>query len=81
MAGISKGPEGPRTAWKRVAQATDVLLASFRETDALILVSHGWFITVLTLYLRKHGLIERGPFRPNVNHFGGMTEYDIRVAR
>ena len=80
MAGVGEYTEGPRAAWKRAGQATDLILASFREENTLILVSHGWFITLITVYLRKSGLIERGPFMPRVSHFGGMTEYDVRDA-
>ena len=78
-AGIGICPEGPRAAWRRASQATNLILSSIGEEDTIILVSHGWFITLLTIYLRKHGLIERGPFLPQVG-FGGMTEYHLRVA-
>jgi hypothetical protein len=62
-----------------VAKATAKILSFFRNADTIILVSHGWFIVLLTLYLRKHGLINRGPFVPKVS-FGGLTEYLLRAV-
>jgi hypothetical protein len=48
------------------------------ETEAnIILVSHGWFMTMLALHLRRRELIERGPPLPKVG-FGAKTEYRIR---
>jgi broad specificity phosphatase PhoE len=80
LVGIGEYSEGPRAAWRRAGEATTRILSFFREEETIILVSHGWFITLLTLYLRKHGLIERGSFIPKVSHFGGLTEYRLRVA-
>jgi broad specificity phosphatase PhoE len=80
LVGIGECPEGPRAAWRRAGEAANQILAHFREEETILLVSHGWFITVLTLYLRRHGWIEHGPFMPNVHHFGGLTEYRLRSA-
>jgi broad specificity phosphatase PhoE len=62
--GIGACAEGPRAAWRRASQATKVILSVSREADTVILVSHGWFITLFTIYLRKQRLIERGPLYP-----------------
>ena len=80
LVGIGECSERPRAAWKRASQATRLILSVFRGEDTIILVSHGWFITLLTIYLRKHRLIERGPLLPQVRDFGRMTEYDLRSA-
>jgi broad specificity phosphatase PhoE len=77
---IGKCIEGPRAAWKRARQATGLILSLFNEEDTLILVSHGWFITLITIYLRQQRLIEHGPLLPQAWSFGGMTEYDVRVV-
>lgn len=77
--GIGEHSEGPRAAWGRAAEATAKILSFFRSADTIILVSHGWFIILLTVYLRKRGLIERGPLVPDAS-FGGLTEYRLRTA-
>jgi broad specificity phosphatase PhoE len=79
IVGIGECSERPRAAWKRAGEATNLILSSSRKEETIILTSHGWFITLLTVYLRTHGLIEHGPFIPKVNYFGGMTEYSLRV--
>ncbi len=76
LVGIGQFSEGPRAAWKRAAGAAEKIL-SFEGGDTLIVVSHGWFITLLTIYLRSHGLIVRGPFVPRLG-FGGVTRYWVK---
>jgi broad specificity phosphatase PhoE len=78
--GVGEQSETPHAAWRRAKRATDLIRVAFGKADTLILVSHGWFITLLTLYLRKRGLIRHGPLVPDVRHFGGMTEYQFRVT-
>jgi hypothetical protein len=56
----------------------EILKQGERQKD-VILVSHGWFLTVLALHLRWRGLIERGPLLPHVG-YGGMTVYHLRPA-
>ena len=80
LVGVGECSECPRDAWQRAGRATELIRAAGREADTLIVVRHGWFITLLTLYLRQQGLIDHGPCVPNVRHFGGMTKYDLRVA-
>ena len=80
LVGIGECSESPRSAWQRAGQATALIRAVFSKADTIILVSHGWFITLLTLYLRKHGLIKHGPLMPNVRRFGGLTEYQFQVV-
>ncbi len=75
LVGIGQFSEGPRAAWKRAAEAAQRIL-SFEGGDTLIVVSHGWFIFLLTIYLRSHGLIARGPLLPRLS-FGGVTRYWI----
>ncbi len=75
LVGIGQFSEGPRAAWKRAAGAAEKML-SFEGGDTLIVVSHGWFIFLLTIYLRSHGLIVRGPLVPQLS-FGGVTRYWI----
>jgi broad specificity phosphatase PhoE len=76
--GIGQCPEWPRAAWTRVAQATRKILAHLEAGENIILVSHGWFITLLALHLRWRGLIERGPLIPKTG-YGAMTAYHLRV--
>jgi broad specificity phosphatase PhoE len=79
LAGIGQFSEGPRAAWKRAAGAAEKML-SFEGRDTLIVVSHGWFIFLLAIYLRSHGLIVRGPLVPQLR-FGGVTHYWIKVDK
>ena len=66
--------ETPRIAWSRVAKATDRILKHFETEETIILVSHGWFLSLLAIHLRWRGLIARGPLIPRTG-YGGMTEY------
>jgi broad specificity phosphatase PhoE len=75
--GVGECPEKPRAAWGRASRATDVILRQGREQGDVILVSHGWFLTVLVLHLRWRGLIVRGPLLPRVG-YGAMTLYHLR---
>jgi broad specificity phosphatase PhoE len=77
--GAGECPEKPRAAWGRASRATDEILRHGRRQGDVILVSHGWFLTVLALHLRWRGLIERGPILPRVG-YGGMTLYHLRPA-
>jgi broad specificity phosphatase PhoE len=77
LVGIGQFSEGPRAAWKRAARAAERIL-SFEDGDTLIVVSHGWFIFLLTIYLRSHDLIARGPLMPQLS-FGGVTHYWVKV--
>jgi broad specificity phosphatase PhoE len=77
LVGIGQFSEGPRAAWKRAARAAERIL-SFEDGDTLIVVSHGWFIFLLTIYLRSHDLIARGPLVPQLS-FGGVTHYWVKV--
>jgi broad specificity phosphatase PhoE len=67
----------PRDAWGRASRAADEILRQGDSREDVILVSHGWFLTVLVLYLRRRGLIARGPLLPRVG-YGGMTVYHLR---
>jgi broad specificity phosphatase PhoE len=69
--------EKPREAWGRASKATDKILKQGKQQNDVILVSHGWFLTVLALHLRWRGLIERGPLLPRVG-YGAMTLYHLR---
>ena len=71
--GIGECPEKPRAAWSRAAEAT-VEILKHSGGESVILVSHGCFIVVLALYLRRRGLIDRGPLLPRVG-YGAATEY------
>ena len=75
--GIGECAENPRSAWGRAARATDEILERSEE-ETVILVSHGFFMTVLALYLRRRGLIGRGPLLPRVG-YGAVTEYLLRT--
>jgi broad specificity phosphatase PhoE len=77
--GIGQFSEGPRAAWNRAAKAAEKML-SFEDGDTLIVVSHGWFIFLLTIYLHSHSLIVHGPFIPKLS-FGGVTHYWVKVDK
>jgi broad specificity phosphatase PhoE len=76
--GVGECAEKPRDAWNRASKATERILKQGRRQGAVILVSHGWFLTVLALHMRRQGLIERGPLLPRVG-YGGMTLYHLRT--
>jgi broad specificity phosphatase PhoE len=78
IAGSGESPEKPRTAWRRAAQATNKILKQFETEDTIILVSHGWFMILLTLHLRWRRLIKRGPIIPKTG-LGAATEYALRA--
>jgi broad specificity phosphatase PhoE len=78
LVGIGQFSERPRAAWYRAAKAAEKIL-SFEGGDTLIVVSHGWFISLLTIYLRSHGLIVRGPLIPQLS-FGGVTGYWVKAS-
>lgn len=59
--GLGKRAETPRIAWRRVTKAVDRILKHFEIEETIILVSHGWFITLLAIHLRWRGLVEQGP--------------------
>jgi broad specificity phosphatase PhoE len=75
--GAGECAEKPRDAWGRASRATHRILRQGARQRDVILVSHGWFLTVLALHLRWHGLIERGPLLPRVG-YGAMTLYHLR---
>jgi broad specificity phosphatase PhoE len=75
--GVGECAEMPRDAWGRASRAADEILRQGDSREDVILVSHGWFLTVLALYLRRRGLIARGPLLPRVG-YGGMTVYHLR---
>ncbi|MGD2177245.1 MAG: histidine phosphatase family protein [Anaerolineae bacterium] len=75
--GVGECPEKPRAAWGRASRAADEILEQGKRQKHVILVSHGWFLTVLALHLRWRGLIQRGPLLPRVG-YGGMTVYHLR---
>jgi broad specificity phosphatase PhoE len=77
IVGIGICSERPRTAWARVEKGAKIVLASLKTERAIILVSHGWYMTLLALFLRRHGLIECGPLVPNV-HYGAVTRYCLK---
>jgi broad specificity phosphatase PhoE len=79
LVGIGQFSEGPRAAWNRAAKAAEKIL-SFEGGDTLVVVSHGWFIFLLTIYLRSHGLIVRGPFIPQLS-FGGVTHSCVKADK
>jgi broad specificity phosphatase PhoE len=79
LVGIGQFSEGPRAAWKRAARAAERIL-SFEGGDTLIVVSHGWFIFLLTIYLRSHDLIARGPLMPQLS-FGGVTHFGLKLDK
>ena len=79
LVGIGQFSEGPRAAWHRAARATEKIL-SFESDDTLVVVSHGWFMLLLTVYLRKCGIVERGPLIPQVS-FGGVTHYCVKADK
>lgn len=76
---IGECEENPRSAWERAARATDAIL-KHSEEETVILVSHGFFLTVLILYLGRRGLIARGPRLPRVG-YGAATEYNLRTGQ
>ncbi len=80
VAGIGECPEWPRAAWRRAGEAARLIRGSSVGEKTVILVSHGWFITLLSAYLRKHGLIVHGPLFPASYAFGGMTDYELRLS-
>jgi broad specificity phosphatase PhoE len=77
--GIGQCPEWPRAAWSRATQAANKILAQSENKDGLILVSHGWFLVLLTLHLRWRGMIEHGPFIPRTG-YGAATQYYLRTS-
>ena len=78
ISGIGEFPEKPSAAWSRAANATDKLLKYFEMEQTIILVSHGWFMILLTIYLRWHGLIERGSLIPSTG-YGTPTKYTLQA--
>jgi broad specificity phosphatase PhoE len=76
--GIGESEENPRAAWRRAARATDTIL-EHSDKEIVILVSHGFFLTVLVLHLGRRGLIARGPHLPRVG-YGAATEYHLRTG-
>lgn len=80
VSGIGHCSEGPRSAWDRVARATRKILEHFETEPTIILVSHGWFMILLAIYLRWYGLIRHGPLVPKVG-YGAMTEYLLRCEQ
>jgi broad specificity phosphatase PhoE len=79
LVGIGDYSESFRQAWTRTGEAVHVILKYMEVEETLILVSHGWFITLIAVYLRRQGLIEKGPLLPNVG-FGSTTEYYLRTG-
>jgi broad specificity phosphatase PhoE len=79
LVGIGQFSEGPRAAWNRAAKAAEKIL-SFEGGDMVVVVSHGWFILLLTTYLRSHGLIVRGRLIPQLS-FGGVTHYRVKADK
>jgi broad specificity phosphatase PhoE len=77
IVGIGECSEKPREGWKRASRAADEILKRGKRQRDVILVSHGWFLTVLALNLRWRGLIERGPLLPRVG-YGAVTLYHLR---
>lgn len=77
--GIGECREGPRASWQRAAAAAAAkyILDYLSLEKAIILVSHGWFMILLALYLRWRGLIEQGPLFPQVGYCA-VTEYRLR---
>jgi broad specificity phosphatase PhoE len=75
--GAGECSEKPRAAWRRASRAGNEILRHGTRQRDVVLVSHGWFLTVLALNLRWRGLIERGPLLPRVGH-GAMTVYHLR---
>jgi broad specificity phosphatase PhoE len=78
VSGIGERPEKPRAAWRRAAQAANEILKRFETEDTIILVSHGWFIILLTVYLRRRRLIQRGPIIPKTG-LGAVTCYTLQA--
>ena len=74
--GIGQCPEWPRAAWNRATRAAHEILTYLEAGENIILVSHGWFITLLALHLRRRGLIEHGPLVPKIS-YGATTRYDL----
>lgn len=74
LAGIGEFAESPRQTWQRLGRAFQKIHSYTETEETIILVSHGWFITLLALYLRVHGMIESGPLLPGTN-YGSATEY------
>ena len=80
LVGIGQFSEGPRAAWKRAARAAEKILSSFEGGDTVVVVSHGWFIFLLAIYLRRRGIVERGPLIPRLS-FGGVTHYCVKTGK
>ncbi len=80
FAGIGDYPESPYQAWVRAGNAVRKILKYFETEKTIILVSHGWFITLIAFYLRRHRLIDQGPLVPNVG-FGSVTECFLRARK
>ncbi|MCP5018041.1 MAG: histidine phosphatase family protein [Ketobacter sp.] len=76
--GIGECVERPRVAWGRVAQVADKIFRYFETEEILILVGHGWFMTLMALYLRWCGAIEHGPFIPKTG-YGAVSKYILRA--
>jgi broad specificity phosphatase PhoE len=74
LTGIGDYVESPRQLWQRLAKVHQILRSHFETEDTIILVSHGWFITLLALYLRLQRTIESGPILPGTD-YGSSTEY------
>ncbi len=79
LMGIGQFSERPRAAWQRAAQAIEKIL-TVEGGSTLVVVSHGWFIFLLAIYLRSHGLIVRGSLVPQLS-FGGVTHYWVKIDK
>ncbi len=76
--GLGECLETPYAAWDRTAKATTKILSHFATEEIVILVSHGWFMTLLIFYCRWRRLIKSGPLIPRVK-YGAATEYLLRI--
>jgi broad specificity phosphatase PhoE len=75
--GIGEFSENPQAALRRAALAADEIFKHLETEEKVILVSHGWFMIFLAVYLRKRGLIARGHLIPRTG-FGAVTEYLLK---
>ncbi len=80
LLGVGEFEEGPRQVWSRVMKAVQYLLVQFEQKETIILVSHGWFITLVALRLRLKRLVIKGPILPTVE-FGAATPYLLRKPK
>ena len=58
--GFHPGIENPRKAFRRAAQAAEILIAKARKHGATALVAHGYFNWMIGRVLKRHGFERTG---------------------